>query len=482
VHPLPSADRPYRWVSFAVVVAAVFLAAVTARPYGGAWNDGSRLATVEALVDYHTLAIDDSVFVRVPPLDGGTPSPYPPDNALLQAKGTLDKLFIDGHYYSDKSPVPALLLAAVYEAWEAGTGLTARARPDLYCLVMTLASSGLAYVVAVGCVHRTAGAVGLAVGPRLALTASFALCTVALPYAAHVNNHILLLGVMAPLMLGLVRLAEARSAGRMPWGWLAGLGALTGMGYTIDLGFGPVLLACATALVAWRCRRPVPVALFALAALPWLALHHAVNYATGGTMVPANAVPAYFDWPGCPFDAGHMTGGWKHDDIGHFLLYAAALLAGKQGFLGHNLPLFLLLPGLWYLLRHAPGRPEVLFAVGLCAGVWLMYAANSNNYSGKCLSIRWFVPLLAPAYYLLALRLRHAPHVLRDFLVLSAGGAALTAVAWRYGPWIRHMVPGFWQVQAAALFSLVEYRLRLRLLAAWHPVAAPQSRPTARAA
>lgn len=482
MQPFPSSQHDSPWVGLAVVAAATLLAAVTARPYAGAWNDGSRLATVEALVDHHTLAIDDSIFVRVPPCQDGAPSPYPPGDRLLQEKGTLDKLLIDDRYYSDKSPVPALLLAGVYEVWQAGTGLTARQRPDLFCLVMTLASSGLAYVVAVGCVYRVGGAIGLARTPRLALTASFGLCSVALPYAAHVNNHVLLLGVAAPLMLGLVRLAAARAAGRTPWGWLAGLGTLTGFGYTIDLGAGPVLVLCAGALVAFRCRRVAPVVVFALATLPWLVLHHAVNYATGGTLAPANAVAAYFDWPGCPFHPGNMTGGWKHASAGRFLLYAGALLAGKQGFLGHNLPLFLVLPGLWYLLRRAPELPEVLFAAGLCGGVWLMYAVNSNNYSGKCLSVRWLVPLLPPAYYLLALLLQRHPHALRDLLVLSAGGLAITAFGWWYGPWIRHMVPGFWPVQAATLLALVEYRLRLRLVAPPPSQPVPQSRPRARAA
>ena len=37
---------------------------LSARPYAGSWNDGSRLAAVESLVDYHTWAIDDSIFVR----------------------------------------------------------------------------------------------------------------------------------------------------------------------------------------------------------------------------------------------------------------------------------------------------------------------------------------------------------------------------------------------------------------------------------
>src|SRR5215468_10619301 len=118
---VPGRDNPA--VTAAVVILAVAVALASARPYAGCWNDGSRLATVESLVDHHTLAIDDSIFVRVPHADGQAASPYPPNDALLQSRGTLDKLLIDGRYYSDKSPVPALLLAGVYETWKAGTGL-----------------------------------------------------------------------------------------------------------------------------------------------------------------------------------------------------------------------------------------------------------------------------------------------------------------------------------------------------------------------
>src|ERR1700722_17000800 len=96
-----------------VILVASGVAVTSARPYAGSWNDGSRLATVESLVDHGTLAIDESIFVAVPPpTDATAAQPYL-DRAL--AGGTLDKLFISGRFYSDKSPVPALLLAAVYQ-------------------------------------------------------------------------------------------------------------------------------------------------------------------------------------------------------------------------------------------------------------------------------------------------------------------------------------------------------------------------------
>jgi hypothetical protein len=437
-------------VAALVAGAAALLAACTARPHAGAWNDGSRLATVEALVDLHTLAIDHTVFVQVPAPPH--PAPYPADQPHLLKHGTLDKLRIDGHYYSDKSPVPAVLLAGWYSVWQGVTGCTARGDPERFCRAMTLVGSGLPYVVAVLAVYRMGGRLRLSVAMRLALTASFGLATVAGPYTSHVNNHILLLAVTAWLTAEVQALGEDCRRGVVGWRRAAFLGFLAGLGYTIDLGLGPVLLLATLLLVAALCRRLLPLAAFLLAALPWLVLHHALNHAVGGTWGPANAVPGYFRWPGSPFHAGNLTGGWVHEGPARFLLYAASMLFGKRGFFGHNLALFLLLPALGPLVHLRRRRPEVLWALGCCAGTWLLYAATSNNSSGMCLSIRWFVPLLGPAYYLLALRLRHGRPFHLDFLLLSAWGCVLV-VRMREGAWTEHVVPGFWPTQAAALLT-----------------------------
>ena len=109
-------------------------------PYAS-WNDGSRLAAVESLVDYRTWAIENSIFVdpsRVEPLD---PLPYAPCRAgwvsqgerllfMASASGTGDKMWIGGHFYSDKAPVPSLLMAAFYKGLQIVTGLTARSHAE----------------------------------------------------------------------------------------------------------------------------------------------------------------------------------------------------------------------------------------------------------------------------------------------------------------------------------------------------------------
>ena len=54
----------------------------------------------------------------------------------------MDKLYIDGHYYSDKSPVPNLILAGIY--WiELQLGMpSATQRPDLFAYTFDRSNIG----------------------------------------------------------------------------------------------------------------------------------------------------------------------------------------------------------------------------------------------------------------------------------------------------------------------------------------------------
>jgi hypothetical protein len=448
-----TADSPSHPKNWPLFLLACVVAVVSVRPYAGCWNDGSRLATVESLVDRQTFAIDDSIFVRVPTVK----SPYP-DNPLLATKGTQDKMRIVGHFYSDKSPVPALLMAILYAAWNALTGLTAAARPELFCYLLGLLSSGIAYVVAVLSLDRLSRVLGLPSPARRLLTFSFACATIAVVYLRNVNNHILLLGVAMAMMPHMALVARDAERGKWPWQRLILLGTLAGFGYTIDLGAGPALLLCLLVTIVVRLRSLSVVGIILMAALPWIALHHALNYWVGGTLNPANANPEYFDWPGSPFAPQNLTGSWNHQSFSRLAIYSLALLFGKHGFFGHNLALFLLVPAVLVFCKLRPREwPELVFALSSCGLTWALYAWASTNYSGQCCSVRWFVPLLAPCYYALAVLIRHAPRFAGELLVLSAWGALLAGIAWCQGPWIRS-VPGYWPIQAAALASWYAYR------------------------
>jgi hypothetical protein len=435
------------WATCLVVGASLILAVAGASERAAGWNDGSRFAMVESLVDRHTLAIDDSLFVT----GAGAGS----DGAAWPSP-TRDKLWVDGHWYSDKTPVPGLLLAVIYQGWEWITGQTAAGNLSSFVWWLALGSSGLAYVVAVWCLFCLGGVLGVELRGRLLLTASLALATLAPIYAREVNNHIVLLATAAALCLGLAQLARSLQDQGKPRGLLFGLGLLVGLGYATDQGAGPVLLLCACGLVAYRCRSLRLLLPFLAGMAPCLLVHHACNYAVAGTFVPANAVPAYVAWPGNPCDRQHMTGVCNHAGLGHFLLYAGQLLVGRRGFLGHNLALFLILPVLGALYRRRPFElPEMLFGLAWSAGTFLLYALESTNGGGQCQSVRWFVPLLAPGYYVLTVMWRDLPDYRRLFLFLSAWGLLLTALSWPRGAWNSSSGWYYWPIQGLALLTVL---------------------------
>jgi len=413
----------------ALAAVALLVAAVGARPYAGGWNDGSRLAAVESLVDRGTLAIDDSVFLAA----------------------TQDKLFVRGHFYSHHPAVPSLLLAAVYEplTW---LGVPRPGdRPDVFAWAVTVLLSGVGYAVAVGCLAALGRRVGLTPGVRLLWLAAFALATFAPTYTRHANAHAAQLGVVAAMCLVMLRLSRESPGTAVPG--LLILGTLAGLGFNLDFGTGPPLVAFAFLAVAWRYRRVGPVAVFALGVLPWVVAGLGVNYAVSGKLLPMAMYGEFFDWPGSPFTAANLTGYQRHGPLSQ-ALYAGGMLVGKHGFWNHNLPLLLGAAGTWgVLLRSFPGRAELVALLGWCVAGWAAYAVLSNNMGGQCCSVRWFVPFLAPGFWLLAEILRQRPGLVPDFAALSGWGAVLAAVMWANGPWIDRMVPGMWFVVGAALLT-----------------------------
>lgn len=430
-----------------ILLITAALAAVVARPYAGGWNDGSRLAAVESLVDHHTFRIDDSIYVRFPdPVAPGAPHPYGPHQEMNKY-GTFDKLLIDGAYYSDKSPVPAVLMAGVYQVWRWAGGPSAAERADWFARFLTWAFAGLPLVLAAFCVGRITRHLGVPAPWDTLLTVSFALGSLALAYAGHVNNHILLLGVGAAVCEAVVRPGPIT---RLRAAWL---GLLAGLGYAIDLGAGPPMMLAAFGFVAWNGGRPFTwpalgrAAEFVVAAVPFVAAHHAITYDIAGTLAPANANPAFLRWPGSQFDATTMTGAWNHSSPGRAVLYAFDLLFGRKGFLLYWPPLLLAIVALpWLLRRGSSERPALVVLAAWAVGTWLLYAATSRNLSGLCLSIRWFVPLLAPGCVALAITLRDATTWRKDFAVLAAGGMILSVELAIRGPWFGRIPTLFWPV------------------------------------
>lgn len=467
----------HRAAAWVLAAAAFALAAAGARPYAGCWNDGSRLAAVESLLERGTLAIDGSVFVDPPPelLARGIP-PYAPGSPANDT-GTYDKLLINGHYYSDKPAVITVLMAAAYRPLMWLGAPRPSERPDVFCRLMAVLASGGCYAAAVGCMWAVGRRVGLPPAVRLGWLAAFALATVAPAYTRQVNNHIMQLAVLA----GVCALLARAAADGITWATAAGLGTLAGLGFNLDLGSGPLLVAVVGCFTIWRTRRAGPVLTYTLAALPWVIAGMWVNYSIGGVLKPMNMVPEYSGWPGGPFNPANMTGFARYGPLDQ-VRYCYCLLFGTPGFVTHNLPLWLAVAAGWGVLRRPfVGRAELIAALAWCAATWLLYGLLSNNYSGKCVSIRWFVPFLAPGFWLLAVVLRDRPHLRPQFAVLSVCGAVLGVSMWWVGPWAMRAVPLLAPVVGVALmtWAVVVWRSRHAVEAPAAPEAIPAARRAA---
>jgi hypothetical protein len=371
-------------------------------------------------------------------------------------------------------------MAAAYEPCRWLGAPAPSARPDVFCWVLTILASGGSFAVAVGCLWAVGTRVGLSPGLRLAWLGTFALGTVALTYTQHVNNHIMHLALLAGVCALFARAAAT--------GWGARealtLGALAGLGFNLDFGSGPLLVAALGGYLLWRTRRAAPVLLFALAAAPWVAAGAGINYAIGGVLKPMNMVPEYSQWPGCPFDARNLTGFVRYGPLDQ-ARYLYCMLFGSPGFFTHNLPLLLALTaGARALRRPFAGRAELIALLGWCAATWLLYGFLSNNYSGKNVSVRWFVPFRAPGFWLLAVVLRDRPGARPPFAVLSVFGVVLGALMWRVGPWSMRMVPLLWPLVGAALvaWAVTAWRARARAVPEAAPVPQVPEAPARRAA
>jgi hypothetical protein len=443
---------------------AFLLAAASALPYAGGFNDGSRLATAESLIERGTFRIDDSLFVR--PSDDlasrGMP-PYTPKIPDLFAQGTYDKVLIDGHFYSDKPMLPAVLTAAAYRLLML-LGLPApRERPDVFCRVAAMLTCGIPYAVAVGLMWVMGRRVGLTPGWRTVWLASFALATVLPAYTRQVNAAMPQLGALAVLVVLLSRAAEV--VDRTPWLTLAGAGMCAGFAYAVEQPSGALLLLTTSAAVAFRTRRFWPTAVFAFGALPFVVIHHALNYAVGHVWVPMGLLPEYLKWPDSPFGPANMTGFMRHTP-GKFVWYAGTLLFGDSGLLVCNLPLFLLpVCGWLVLVRPGPDRIELRALAAWGVAMWLMYAVLSDNFGGGCLSIRWLVPFLVPGFWMLARLLVEWPTFRIDFAILTAWGLVLSVFMWNAGPWPVGGVPYLHAVVVAALGMWIG--VRGALIARW---------------
>lgn len=398
----------------AVLVAFALVVLVFTKDRPDSWADGSRLATIQALVEDGTLAIDGTDY-------------------FWQG----DKVRVGERYYSHQPPMLALLGAVPYAVLHHGLGRAIDA-PHTY-RVITWLVVGLPLLAGLWALARLLVRVGCGGAWGAFWLACAAFGTLALPYALVLNQHAPAAGLT---MLALHAAVSDRA-------WRAGLAAA--LAATIDLT--AVFCAAAVAWPAFRAGGARAALRYGLGALVPLALHLGVNVGLVGDVRPLGMHADAFRYPLSPFLVMSLTGVESEGRAGEQALYAWRALFGQSGlFSNHPILLLCVVAGLALPLRRrrpvAKARtaepPGLLAAVaGLSLAIAAYYVTQSRNFGGSAFGMRWFTvfaPLLVlfgAAWIGRAERApRPGPAALVGLAVLALWSGATAALA-SVQPWTK---------------------------------------------
>lgn len=281
-----------------VFAVALLLCAGLTKRHAVSWNDGSRLATIDALVSDRSFAIDGSPF----------------------AAATGDKIRVRGRTFSDKSPLLALMGAGVASALQP-FGISLRRTPGPAIYLITLLTVGVWY--ALGCTYAFAFQRRLGFGDRrsAAVAAATGLATLALPYATVLANHV---PAGAAGLAGCYHLMFERERAR-------GL-LLSGLFLSLAYAFDPAAVVFVVLAGVMLAGVSAPrLALFCLALLPVVIAQVAYNVDVTGSALPPIFNPAVWNDRSLPEYQPLSTPVVGLYSAGQYLRFVFDLLLGNKG-------------------------------------------------------------------------------------------------------------------------------------------------------
>ncbi|NEQ53141.1 MAG: hypothetical protein F6K11_23890 [Leptolyngbya sp. SIO3F4] len=327
------------------------------------WNDASRMALIQSLVEYGTFIIDDSTFIE-----------------------TGDKVFFDQHFYSDKPPLLSIFASPIYFVLYR-LGFSLKSHEVFTYYLITLLSVGVLSALGLmvfrkiikdffGAKDDWADLVTLVVGAG----------TLLLPYALLFNNHAPS-GVL--ILIGFYFLLDFRRQATFKKPIYAGLFFSLAGGIDItQFLFLPFIFG----LFAIRSIKAGVT--FAIACLPILALYLFLNFHMFGNFMPPAMNASLWDYPGSAFGPETLSALATHDGFADILLYGFHMLLGHRGLITHTPLLLLAILGWVAFYKQNWGfryKTEYICLLFVCFLYMGIYIYKSINYSGWAYGVRWFV-------------------------------------------------------------------------------------------
>jgi len=350
----------------ALLCLLVVLALLTTHPYPGSWNDASRIATVQSLVESRSFVIDNTAFVE-----------------------TGDKVSINGHFYSDKPPIPSVLGAAVYMPLY-HYGLRLHLGSSVAYYLVTLLIVKLFWILGIVAFYLQLKFAGLNAQSRLLASLALGIGSLYFTWSTTFNSHEL---AAAFLSLGFYFLLRARFQALTRLN-ISIAAFFLSLASTADMPTG--IFYALFLLYILRDQRLRKATVFyllplLLTLLPALALNYYIHH----SIMPVQITGSYFHYPGSPWLNSTELSGTHINTPAFTLSYGLLALVGPKGFLLYNPIIGIALWGLTRTIRRrGPLFPEAVVVVVGSGILVLYYLLFTNNYGGWSYSIRWFVPVL----------------------------------------------------------------------------------------
>jgi len=364
------------------------------------------MATIQSLVESKTLVIDHSDFAA-----------------------TGDKIFVAGHFYSDKPPLPAMLGAIAYAPLYA-LGFRLREGASTSYFIITLLTVSLAWICGTGALFYALEYTGLDVDHRMLACLALGVGSTFFTWATTFNNHEIAAGCIS---IGFMFLLKARFEGGARN--LAFAGLFLSVAAASDIPTA-IFYAVFTGYVIARreTRRNV---IFFLLPLILTAVPTAIaDFSIHGSIMPVQIYHQYFQYPGSPWLGSDELSGVTANGPVFALMYALRTLFGPAGFLFYNPLLVLAIFGCVRVIQKKERLwPEclcvMLGSLVLCGYYWV----TTTNFAGWSYSIRWFVPILPPFFFFLYPYLRdNSASRKRLFMTVFAVSTIIAGVG-ALNPW-----------------------------------------------
>jgi len=351
------------WLIF--IVSFLVLAIFTKTGAASA-NDQSRMAAIQSIVEFRTFAIDQSQFV-----------------------GTLDKVRINEHFYSDKLALSYLIGVPIYFILY-HLGITFSEWPHLSYYLITLLTIGLSINTMFVYFFRLIERYGLNTKQKFFYVTSLALGTLVLPFSTVFNSH----GLSAAFILLTFYfiLNIKRTINYLFVGILAGLVA------SIEFVTGHIFLSLFLIFLFIRARF-FKTSLFFIGALIPILLQLYINWHISGSVIPFYLRPEFFDYPGSAFGPGSSLSGGVTNSWSQALRFAFDLTIGsKAGFLYYTPILYFSLIGIAVAFFKRKYRLDgIMVFIGVLATL-LFYMFKIDNYGGCAYGMRYTVSLIPILY------------------------------------------------------------------------------------